>query len=108
MAKLPSIDHLSLADLRALAADVADLITSKQAEERVRLKDELRKLAGDAGFSIDELFPVKSKRPKTGAPAVKYRNPDNPDETWSGRGRRPAWFTSAMKRKGSAPEQLAA
>lgn len=108
MAKLPDIGHLSLHDLRALALDVGNMIVHKQSEERDRLKAELRKLAGDAGFTIDEIFFTKNKRAKPGAPAVKYRNPDNPSETWSGRGRRPAWFAAAMKRKGAAPEQLAA
>jgi len=108
MAKLPAIDHLSLPDLRALALEVGDMIARKKSEERDRLKSELRRMADDAGFTIDEIFFLKSKRAKPGAPAVKYRNPDNPSETWSGRGRRPAWFAAAMKRKGAAPEQLAA
>ncbi|MGA7802318.1 MAG: H-NS histone family protein [Gammaproteobacteria bacterium] len=29
--------------------------------------------------------------------APKYRNPDNPSETWSGRGRKPRWLTAALK-----------
>ncbi|MGZ9032950.1 MAG: H-NS histone family protein [Rhodospirillales bacterium] len=26
----------------------------------------------------------------------KYRNPDNPEETWSGRGRQPRWVQAAL------------
>jgi DNA-binding protein H-NS len=37
---------------------------------------------------------------------AKYRNPQNHDETWSGRGRRPAWFLAAVA-AGTAPEDLA-
>ena len=29
--------------------------------------------------------------------APKYRNPDNPDETWAGRGLRPRWLAAALK-----------
>ncbi len=29
--------------------------------------------------------------------APKYRNSDNPSETWSGRGRQPRWLQSAVK-----------
>ena len=29
--------------------------------------------------------------------APKYRNPDKPSETWSGRGRQPRWLTAALK-----------
>ena len=33
------------------------------------------------------------RRSEVGA---KYRNPDNPDETWSGRGRQPKWVQAAI------------
>ena len=29
--------------------------------------------------------------------APKYRNPENPSETWAGRGLKPRWLTAAMK-----------
>jgi hypothetical protein len=29
--------------------------------------------------------------------APKYRNPENPAETWAGRGLRPRWLTAAIK-----------
>jgi len=32
-----------------------------------------------------------------GAVAPKYRNPDNPTETWAGRGLRPRWLAAALK-----------
>jgi DNA-binding protein H-NS len=35
----------------------------------------------------------------------KYRNPDNPAETWSGKGKRPAWLEAALA-KGKALESL--
>jgi DNA-binding protein H-NS len=33
-----------------------------------------------------------------GVVAPKYRNPDNPTETWAGRGLKPRWMTAAIKR----------
>jgi DNA-binding protein H-NS len=32
-----------------------------------------------------------------GAVAPKYRNPDNPSETWAGRGLKPRWLAAALK-----------
>jgi hypothetical protein len=32
-----------------------------------------------------------------GKVAPKYRNPDNPSETWAGRGLRPRWLATALK-----------
>jgi DNA-binding protein H-NS len=31
------------------------------------------------------------------SPSAKYRHPENPDLTWSGRGRRPAWIRDAVE-----------
>lgn len=110
MAKLPAIDGLTVAELKNLADTINKTIADKKAEELAKLKAEMRRLASEAGFSIDELFFAKrGAGRKSGADRpVMYRNPDNPDQTWSGRGRRPAWFATAMKRKGATPVQLAA
>jgi DNA-binding protein H-NS len=32
-----------------------------------------------------------------GKVAPKYRNPENPSETWAGRGLKPRWLTAAIK-----------
>jgi DNA-binding protein H-NS len=29
--------------------------------------------------------------------APKYRNPENPEETWAGRGLKPRWLAAAIK-----------
>lgn len=45
------------------------------------------------------LFPAGKvkKAAKKVALAVKFRNPADPAQTWSGRGKRPAWVTDDMK-----------
>jgi DNA-binding protein H-NS len=32
-----------------------------------------------------------------GPVAPKYRNPENPSETWAGRGLKPRWLSAALK-----------
>lgn len=110
MAKLPAIDGLTVAELKTLADTIDKAIADKKAEDRAKLKAEMRRLASESGFSIDELFFAKrGPGRKSGADRpVMYRNPENPDQTWSGRGRHPAWLTSAMKRKGATIDQFAA
>jgi DNA-binding protein H-NS len=39
---------------------------------------------------------------------VKYRNPENPAETWAGRGLRPKWLTAAVKGGKSVDDFLVA
>jgi DNA-binding protein H-NS len=34
---------------------------------------------------------------RMGPVAPKYRNPENPAETWAGRGLKPRWLTAAIK-----------
>jgi DNA-binding protein H-NS len=49
------------------------------------------------GFSLSELTGASTaaaRRNKAKSPP-KYRNPANPDQTWSGRGRKPGWITEA-------------
>ncbi|WP_245605443.1 H-NS histone family protein [Roseicyclus elongatus] len=60
------------------------------------------------GFELAELLGESSgSRRKASAPsAPRYRHPENPEVTWSGRGRRPAWVTAALE-CGKSLEDLA-
>ncbi len=61
-------------------------------------------LARDLGYSLAELVGTETKI--TRAPtAAKYRHPENPALTWSGRGRKPHWFVEALA-AGKAAEEL--
>jgi len=37
---------------------------------------------------------------------AKYRNPANPEQTWSGKGRPPEWFVDYLKVVGQTKDQL--
>jgi DNA-binding protein H-NS len=82
------LGKMSVKDLRALRDRVDQAIT--ELEERAELKTKLADLADKAGFSVGELFGKK----RSPVP-IKYRNPQNASETWTGRGRRPRWLTKA-------------
>jgi DNA-binding protein H-NS len=43
--------------------------------------------------------PQRAPRERRKYPRVfpKYRNPEEPSETWSGRGKQPRWLTAALK-----------
>ena len=53
-------------------------------------------LARDLGYSLAELFGSETK-PSCAPAAAKYRYPENPALTWSGRGRKPQWFVEALE-----------
>ena len=52
-------------------------------------------MASEAGFSVEELFGVQKANKR--APAkIKYADPKNPENAWSGRGRMPRWLSAAV------------
>ena len=57
-----------------------------------------RRAVREFGFSLEEVVSFQPKEdlkrafPMRRRPGVTFRNPENPQETWSGRGRRPAWL----------------
>jgi DNA-binding protein H-NS len=87
-----ALKSMSVEKLTKLKADVDAVLATKIKEERQALEAELAKL--------DRLHPGQRSGVRTGARgpvAPKYRNPENPSETWAGRGLRPRWLTAALK-----------
>ncbi len=62
-------------------------------------------IAKKHGLSLNDVMPA-GKGAKRRAAAPKYRHPENPEGTWSGRGRRPSWVNEALE-KGRSLEDLA-
>jgi hypothetical protein len=54
-------------------------------------------MAREAGFDTHELF-GRGRGGKGGKVPPKYRDPKNPANTWTGRGRKPRWLAAATKR----------
>lgn len=88
-----NVDKMSLKDLLELEARVKRAITNAKERERSDLKQKIASLAENAGFTVSELFGSGRKGSKV---AIKYRNKDNPSETWTGRGRQPKWLAAKL------------
>lgn len=95
-----NVDKLSLRELNDLEMRVKKAIAVAKDRDRAEAKMELLALAQKRGFSVGELFGGGGRGGKGGKVAVKYRNKDNPTDTWTGRGRQPKWLAAALK-KGS-------
>ena len=120
-------------DLNALSPQQLDALISAARERKTALKKRkpiaairgrIVEFAAAEGYSIDELFGGRAatgttgraakKAPakkasrqgrKLGKVAPKYRNPANPEETWTGRGKHPRWMAALVK-KGKKPEDF--
>ena len=79
-------------------------IEDKRKEDRDETRRALEELAEKRGFSVSDLF-GSAGRKKGGKVAVKYINPENRSETWTGRGRTPRWLAEKLK-KGAKIDQF--
>jgi DNA-binding protein H-NS len=104
------LNALSLRELKDLQGRVARAIATFEERQRKAALAEVEELARVRGFTLAELTGIAPSRRRKASrvPATAaYVNPDNPAETWGGRGRRPAWFARALA-AGRDPESLRA
>jgi DNA-binding protein H-NS len=87
-------------DLKAMSVDelwvfyekiTAALIAKMSAAKRV-MEDRLSKLDQKASAAI--VIPPRRPYPKV---RPKFRNPDEPSETWAGRGKQPRWLRKQLR-----------
>src|SRR4051794_17710385 len=95
--RVPNVDKMSLKDLVALEAKLASAIAEARTRERSEVKRQMAELASSSGFSISDLFGSGKKNGRS-VGAAKYANPDNPEDTWTGRGRKPNWLLAKLKK----------
>jgi DNA-binding protein H-NS len=89
------LNTLSLAELKQLEKNVAKAITSFEDRRKAEARAKVDELARELGYSVEELAEAAPPRKRT-ASAPKYRHPENPEITWSGRGRKPAWIAEGL------------
>lgn len=89
---------LSRKELLKLKANVEKALKDAEERERRAALKAAREAAAEFGFSLDELNEAAAaKRPRSKS-KPKYRNPDAPEQTWTGRGRKPQWVHDALAR----------
>ncbi len=105
-------EKISLDELWALHEQISRILSSRIVAEKEHLEKRLKQLHRGEKPKIAALVNSKSTegkrdRPRRKYPKVypKYRNPADPSETWSGRGKQPRWLMSALK-SGKSIEDL--
>jgi DNA-binding protein H-NS len=84
---------MSYAELAEVRLQVDHAMVEKQNAERIALRQKLADMAKEHGLSLDEVL----GKGRWGKVTVKYRDPKNPQYTWTGRGRMPLWMVAATK-----------
>lgn len=97
MARKSNLKAMSFDDLLELRDRVAKALSSRVTSERRDLEARLARL------DSAKLAQSRGTQRRRGAGkrrskvAIKFRNPANPSEKWTGRGRQPRWMTAAIK-----------
>jgi DNA-binding protein H-NS len=89
-----NLDTLNEKELLELRANVDRALKTLDARRKAAARKAAEVAAAEFGFSLNELLSAKAAA--AGKGAAKYRNPADESQTWSGRGRQPAWFKAGM------------
>ena len=90
------LSNLSLGDLRNLQEQIKQEMKKREHQEVQKAREQILAIAQSVGVPLKDLISagrgVKSAATGgTGSVAVRYRNPDNSSQQWTGRGRQPKW-----------------
>lgn len=93
-----NLSDYSVEELEKLQNRVGTAIKDAEVKKRSDAIAAAEKIARDAGLTLEELVTMtptgRKRRAKSSAKvsaAPKYANPNNPDQTWTGKGRQPGW-----------------
>lgn len=87
------LNSMNLDQLKQLLRDIDKAIFGFEDRRRSEARAALEAQARELGYSLGEL--TGGKAPRRVYPP-KYRDPENPQLTWSGRGRRPEWVKERL------------
>jgi DNA-binding protein H-NS len=104
MAKINGLEKMSYSQLAELRTQIDRTMVERQNADRSALRQKMADMAKEHGLSLDEVL-GKGRKGK-GSVAAKYRDPKNPQNTWTGRGRMPLWMVAATKGNKSKKEDF--
>ncbi len=88
------LDNLDVDELRAITENAQQLIAQKQHQRLYDAYMQFEKIAEESNSTISEILEAGEQLAKKRN--IKYRNTENSEETWTGRGRKPTWLVDAL------------
>ena len=92
MSLLSDLEMTSIDDLLIMRDEINMELSARAAAELAAMdkrREQLQVFVSTVLAPKDELAARRSRAPGV----AKYRNPANPDQTWTGRGKKPGWLT---------------
>jgi DNA-binding protein H-NS len=92
------LSNMSLGDLRNLQEQIKQEMKQREQQEVQKAREQIIAIAQSVGVPLKDLIAAGGRGGKvgksgsgTGSVAVRFRNPDNESQQWTGRGRQPKW-----------------
>jgi len=89
------LSNMSLGDLRNLQEQIKQEMKQREQQEVQKAREQIMAIAQSVGVPLKDLIAAGGRGAKTGTKsgsvAVRYRNPDDESQQWTGRGRQPKW-----------------
>jgi len=99
MNKKIDLDAMSVDEMWRLHEKIGQVLSVRLTSEKRELEKRLAQLRreNEMNPASTEAMDVSRERRKYPRVYPKYRNPNEPSETWSGRGKQPRWLVAALK-----------
>ena len=98
------ISRLNIDQLTELVGKAQTEVASRDKQRRKDLRSELERRVAADGYKLSDIFPELGSDAASGTQRqkrpAKFRNPQNPEETWAGIGRTPKWVQAILSERG--------
>lgn len=108
----PDLKSMTRKELEKLKSNIDKALTKISANDKKAALAAAEKAAAAHGFSLADITgEAPARKPRKAKSAIKtvsspkYKNPDNATRTWTGKGRQPDWFKSAIA-NGTTPDDM--
>ncbi len=91
------ISNLTRDELEDLKVQIDKRRVDIEKEQKIAALAEMREIAKRHGVSLEEMVQMASANASPTGQLPKYRHPENPKNTWTGRGRKPKWLVEALE-----------
>ena len=96
MVQKTELKQMTRKQLAQLQKDIAEALEERKRETIQALRTKYRELAETEGLTFEEVIGSLRGKWRRGPVTVKYRDPNEPRNTWTGRGRKPRWLSAKL------------
>jgi DNA-binding protein H-NS len=93
---MTELTELSESELQAMIENAEKALKQKQENKRKEVIAQIKQLAASIGLTVSFSEGGRESSRKGIKVPPKYRNPANPEQTWTGRGVAPKWMQALI------------